>query len=75
MVYRFIIAASLLAAVGCTSPEATRTLGGGPGADTGNRRELVRMHEGSRPFYKTPHLAPGERGPVVSAQHARQRSL
>ena len=36
--------------LGCTSPETTRTRGGGPGADVGNRREIVRMHEGAQPF-------------------------
>jgi hypothetical protein len=44
----------LLAA--CSSPEATRTQGGGPGGDTGNRPAVVRMHEGSRPFHDTPRL-------------------
>ncbi|MGQ0749381.1 MAG: hypothetical protein ACT4PS_02485 [Betaproteobacteria bacterium] len=75
IVHRMIPLGFLLALAGCTSPEATRTQGGGPGADTGNRGEVVRMHEGSRPFYKTPHVAPGEPGPVASAQHARERSL
>ena len=46
----------LLAA--CSSPEATRTQGGGPGGDTGNRPEVVRMHEGSRPYHETPRLLP-----------------
>ena len=47
-------------AVGCTSPEATRVQGGGPGADVGNRGRVVQMHEGSRPFEGTPRLV----GPV-----------
>ena len=34
----------------CASPETTRTRGGGPGADVGNRAKVVQMHEGSRPF-------------------------
>jgi hypothetical protein len=42
----------LLAA--CDSPEAARTRGGGPGADVGNRGEIIRMHEGSKPYSKTP---------------------
>jgi hypothetical protein len=74
-VYKLFFAAPILTMIGCTSPEATRTQGSGPGADTGNRREVVRMHEGSRPFYKTPHVAPGEPGPVATAQHARERAL
>jgi hypothetical protein len=31
----------------CSSPETTRTRGGGPGADVGNRDKFVQMHEGS----------------------------
>ena len=42
-----------LAPIAC-SPEASRTRGGGPGADVGNRGKEVRIHEGSRPFYQTP---------------------
>jgi hypothetical protein len=42
--------------VACTSPEATRTRGGGPGADIGNRGPVVQMHEGADPYYKTPCL-------------------
>jgi hypothetical protein len=38
----------------CTSPEAGRTRGGGPGADIGNRGTVVIMHEGSQPYYQTP---------------------
>jgi hypothetical protein len=48
-----LVAAGLIA---CASPEATRMRGGGPGADVGNRPQVVRMHEGSRPFYHTPQL-------------------
>jgi hypothetical protein len=40
----------------CSSPEATRQRAGGPGADVGNRSEVVRMHEGSRPYHDTPSL-------------------
>ena len=43
-----------LTMAGCTSPERTRTRGGGPGADVGNRPAAVKMHEGSRPYWKTP---------------------
>jgi hypothetical protein len=49
----------LLAVVGvvaCTSPEATRMRAGGPGADVGNRGQVVEMHEGSDPFWRTPRL-------------------
>jgi len=56
------LAATLLAA--CTSPEATRMREGGPGADVGNRREIVRLHEGSRPYWSTPRVA-GVKGPSL----------
>lgn len=40
--------------VACSSPEAERTRGGGPGADIGNRGVVVEMHEGAHPYHKTP---------------------
>jgi hypothetical protein len=46
----------LFIVLGCTSPEATRARGGGPGGDKGNRGEAVEMHAGSEPYYKTPRL-------------------
>lgn len=50
-----LLALGLLVA-GC-SPEATRTRGGGPGADIGNRGRSVNLH-GSQPyggmFFETP---------------------
>ena len=44
--------ALLLAA--CSSPEATRTRGGGPGADVGNRGSPVELHAGAQPYHNTP---------------------
>ncbi len=44
----------LLLLVGCGSPEARRTRGGGPGADVGNRGAVVHMHQGARPYWGTP---------------------
>ena len=41
---------------GCASPEATRMRGGGPGADPGNRRPVVMLHEGAEPYHGTPRL-------------------
>jgi hypothetical protein len=38
----------------CTSPEATRERGGGPGADVGNRGAVVELHGGAEPFHGTP---------------------
>jgi hypothetical protein len=68
-----LLAASIVAA-GCRSPEATRTRGGGPGADPGNRPATVKMHEGSRQFWETPVLIPGDSVPLEPANHARQIS-
>jgi hypothetical protein len=59
----------LLAA--CSSPEATRTQGGGPGGDTGNRPAIVRMHEGSRPFHDTPRLVSSETPALDMASQAQ----
>lgn len=42
----------------CASPEAQRTRGGGPGADTGNRDAVVELHAGARPYYQTPCRGP-----------------
>lgn len=65
---------TIIAAVvaGCTSPETNRTRGGGPGADVGNRGSIVRMHEGSNPFEKTPKIIGAEHPPLESARQARQ---
>jgi hypothetical protein len=62
----------LLAA--CASPEASRTSGGGPGADVGNRTRIVQMHEGSKPFEKTPRLIPVQQPTVATASKTEQPS-
>ena len=64
-----VIVGFLVAA--CGSPEATRTQGGGPGGDTGNRPEVVRMHEGSKPYHETARLVSGET-PLDTASQARE---
>jgi len=64
--------ASVLAA--CTSPESTRTQGRGPGADVGNRGDTVHMHEGSKPYEKTPILISGGGPPLGGAYQAREMS-
>jgi hypothetical protein len=69
-----MLLAVCVAAAGCQSPEATRTLGGGPGADRGNRPANVKMHEGSRPFWKTPVVVPGESVALDPARQAQQLS-
>jgi hypothetical protein len=58
----------------CTSPEAERTRGGGPGADIGNRGSPVVMHEGSKPYEETPRLIAVEAPPLDAATHARSLS-
>jgi hypothetical protein len=58
----------------CASPETRRTRGGGPGADVGNRGKDVDMHEGSRPFWKTPDLIPTKHPPLAPASQADQLS-
>lgn len=59
---------------GCTSPETLRTRGGGPGGDVGNRPDVVRMHGGSRPFWKTPVRIRAEHPPLDPARQAQQLS-
>jgi hypothetical protein len=67
---RAILVLIALALAGCTSPEATRTRGGGPGADKGNRGDVVLMHEGSRPYAGTPRLIPTQPPPLEPARQA-----
>jgi len=72
-----LIVLLLLAAIGmgaCSSPEAARTRGGGPGGDVGNREKILDMHEGSRPFWETPKLIPGNHPPLEPASQADQLS-
>ena len=59
---------------GCASPELTRTRGGGPGADIGSRDKVVRIHEGAKPFEKTPKLIPTKHPPLDPANQADQLS-
>jgi hypothetical protein len=65
-----ILAAGFFYLIGCASPEAMRTRGGGPGADLGNRARVVEMHEGSQPFWKTPKLIPSKHPSLDSANQA-----
>lgn len=66
--------AFLLYLAGCASPERTRTRGGGPGADVGNRAKFVQMHEGSKPFEKTPKVISAKHPPLDPASQADQLS-
>ena len=63
-----------LSIAGCASPEMTRTRGGGPGADIGNRDKFVQMHEGAKPFEKTPKIIPTKHPPLEPANQADQLS-
>ena len=63
------------AATGCVSPEATRSRGGGPGGDPGNRPATVKMHEGSLTYWRTPNRNPAGHPPLEPAAHARQISV
>jgi hypothetical protein len=68
------VAALVFYLAACASPETTPTRGGGPGADVGNRGKDVDMHEGSRPFWKTPDLIPTKHPPLAPASQADQLS-
>lgn len=65
---------SIAGLAACTSPEADRVRGGGPGADVGNRGKPVVMHEGSNPYEGTPRLIGAESPPLEPASQARQLS-
>ena len=70
-----LLASGMLIA-GCTSPEATRERGGGPGADVGNRPPQVLMHEGSRQYWETPvRISSSEVPSLGPSEQARQLSL
>ena len=68
------VAALVFYLAACVSPETTRTRGGGPGADIGNRGKFVDMHEGSQPFWKTPKIIPAKHAPLDPASQADQLS-
>jgi hypothetical protein len=70
---RMTLAALATAAfAACTSPEAARMRAGGPGADIGNHGRVVMMHEGSRPYWKTPRVS-GITGPSLESASQADR--
>jgi hypothetical protein len=69
-----VFAAFVLHLAACASPETTRSRGGGPGADVGNRAKVVQMHEGSRPFERTPKIIPAKHPPLAPASQADELS-
>lgn len=70
----FCLLIVIFALLACASPETTRTRGGGPGADSGNRGQILQMHEGSKPFDKTPKMIPAQHPPLEPANQADQLS-
>ena len=68
------VAALVFYLAACASPETTRTRGGGPGADVGNRAKFVQMHEGSKPFERTPKIISTKNPPLGPASQADQLS-
>ena len=71
---RLVVAVAVLSAlflVACESPEATRLRAGGAGADVGNRKPEVVMHEGSYPYWATPRIVRNGASVEPSRQAAR----
>lgn len=63
--------------IACNSPETSRSRGGGAGADVGNRGKksaVVRMHEGSDPFAKTPKIIHAQSPSLAGARQADRLS-
>lgn len=58
----------------CASPEATRVRGQGSGADVRNVGSVVRMHEGSDPYWRTPRVPNLAAAPLDSARQADRLS-
>lgn len=65
----FVACALAVGSWGCSSPEAARTRGGGPGADPGNHGAVVQLHAGAKIYHKTPCRTPKVKcsGPLPNA--------
>jgi hypothetical protein len=75
MTLRVMVLLLSVITLGCDSPEASRTRGGGPGADTGNRPARdIQLHEGSNQFWRTPDRIPVDGPPLEPARQAQQLS-
>ena len=59
----------------CTSPEASRTHGGGAGGDVGNRDAVVDIHAGAQPYYHTPCRLPFDCHPVPGTTGEARQGL
>jgi hypothetical protein len=68
------LVAVALALAACTSAEATRMRGQGPGADVRNVGSVVKMHEGSDPYWRTPRVPHAGAAPLDSARQADRLS-
>jgi hypothetical protein len=66
------LAIVVLAFAACTSPEATRLRGQGRGGDVRNVGDVVLMHEGSDPYWRTPR-ARGISGPPLETARQADR--
>ncbi len=67
----------ILALSACSSPETSRSRGSGAGADVGNRSQkssVVRMHEGSDPYAKTPKIIRAQGTSLAGARQAERLS-
>jgi hypothetical protein len=71
---RVLLLGACVLAAACSSPEAARSRGSAAGADVGNRPAQVRMHEGSDPFWRTPHRIQREYPRLEGARQARELS-
>ncbi len=65
----------LLGLGACTSPEASRTRGGGAGGDVGNRDAVVDIHAGAQPYYHTPCRLPFDCRPVPGTTGEARQGL
>ena len=63
-----LVAALVAIVAACVSPEASRTRGGGPGADRGNHGAVVQLHAGAKMYHQTPCRTPKVKcsGPLPS---------
>ena len=71
-----LLGIAAVAALGCTSPESTRTRGGGPGADVGNHPGgPVEFHAGADIYYdtRTDGHGIGQRRFIGGAAEAEER--
>jgi hypothetical protein len=57
--FRVTMVAAALLLTSCGSPEASRTRGGGPGADVKNWGDPIELHAGAQPYYDTPCVTEG----------------